>query len=189
MGNGKEAFAINYGSVAIGTEIWANRFNVGPVANAVDAKFEEFFLSSWVGGDPALLVDVPANATAPFTTGKPVDCSKLATTGTSQAGLVAQPEATVAFYPDDPSNVYHSYLNDRIKFRILHAGPTVTHVHYQHAHQWLRTPASSDSKLLDSQTITPGDAFTLEMIYGSGNCLHTWYRRSARAAATPRFRA
>ena len=25
MGNGKEAFAINYGSVAIGTEIWANR--------------------------------------------------------------------------------------------------------------------------------------------------------------------
>ncbi len=169
MANGKEAFAINYGSVAIGTEIWANRFSVGPAANAVDAKFEEFFLSSWVGGDPAIVVDVPANATAPITTGKPLDCSKVVTTGTAQTALVQQPKATVAFYPDDPSNVYHSYLNDRVKFRILHAGPTVPHVHHQHAHQWLRTPASSDSKLLDSQTITPGDAFTLEMIYGSGN--------------------
>ena len=110
------------------------------------------------GGDPAIMVDVPANATAPVTPGKPLDCSKLNPTGTAATGLVPQPKATVAFYPDDPSNVYHSYLNDRVKFRILHAGPTVTHVHHQHAHQWLRTPASNDSKLLDSQTITPGDA-------------------------------
>ena len=65
MGNGYEAFAINYGSVAIGTEIWANRMSVGPAADALDAKFEEFFLSSWVGGDPAILVDVPANVPAP----------------------------------------------------------------------------------------------------------------------------
>ena len=169
MNNGNEAFAINFGSVAIGTEIWANRFQVGPAANAVDAKFEEFFLSSWVGGDPAIVVDVPANATVPITPGKPLDCSKLQPAGTASTALVQQPKATVAYYPDDPSNVYHSYLNDRVKFRVLHAGPTVTHVHHQHAHQWLRTPASSDSKLLDSQTITPGDAFTLEMIYGSGN--------------------
>jgi manganese oxidase len=169
MANGKEAFAINYGSVAIGTEIWANRFGVGPAANAVDAKFEEFFLSSWVGGDPGIIVDAPANAIAPVTPGQLPDCSKLLSTGAVLTPGVQLPKATVAFYPDDPSNVYHSYLNDRVKFRILHGGPTVPHVHHQHAHQWLRTPASSDSKLLDSQTITPGDAFTLEMIYGSGN--------------------
>ena len=36
-------------------------------------------------------------------------------------------------------------------------------------HQWLKTPKSNESKLLDSQTITPGEGFTLEMIYGSGN--------------------
>ena len=62
MKNGNEAFAINFGSVGIGTEIWANRMNVGPAADAIDAKFEEFFLSSWVGGDPAIIVDVPANS-------------------------------------------------------------------------------------------------------------------------------
>ena len=32
-----------------------------------------------------------------------------------------------------------------------------------------KTPKSNESKLLDSQTITPGEGFTLEMIYGSGN--------------------
>ena len=32
-------------------------------------------------------------------------------------------KATKAFYPDDPSNVYHSYIGDHVKFRILHAGP------------------------------------------------------------------
>ena len=65
--------------------------------------------------------------------------------------------------------MYHSYLNDRVKFRVMHGGVNVVHVHHQHAHQWLRSPASTESKLLDSQTITPGDGFTLEMIYGSGN--------------------
>ncbi len=66
MENGNEAFAINYGSVAIGTEIWANRMKrrAGAPMRST-AKFEEFFLSSWVGGDPALIVDVPANAPGP----------------------------------------------------------------------------------------------------------------------------
>ncbi len=139
---GNEAFAINYGSVGIATEVWANRIGVGPMKHAVEAKFEEFFLSSWVCGDPALLVDNPANGTKP---------------------------ATKALYPDDPSNVYHSYLNDRVKFRVIHGGSNIVHVHHQHAHQWLKTPKSNESKLLDSQTITPGEGFTLEMIYGSGN--------------------
>jgi hypothetical protein len=139
---GSEAFAINYGSVGIATEVWANRIGVGPMKNAVEAKFEEFFLSSWVCGDTALLVDNPANGKVP---------------------------ATKALYPDDPSNVYHSYLSDRVKFRVIHAGSNIVHVHHQHAHQWLKTPKSNESKLLDSQTITPGQGFTLEMIYGSGN--------------------
>ena len=142
IGAGSEAFAINYGSVGIATEIWANRIGVGPMKRAVEAKFEEFFLSSWVCGDPAVLVDNPANSGTP---------------------------ATKALYPDDPSNVYHSYLNDRVKFRVIHAGSNIVHVHHQHAHQWLKTPKSNESKLLDSQTITPGEGFTLEMIYGSGN--------------------
>jgi hypothetical protein len=182
MKNGNEAFAINYGSVAIGTEIWANRMNVGPAADTLDAKFEEFFLSSWVGGDPAIVVDIPANAPSPSTpapaaTPTPAETApkKTSTPGCPPASLTPKgklqtgPKATAAFYADDPSNVYHSYLNDRVKFRVMHGGPNIVHVHHQHAHQWLRSPASAESKLLDSQTITPGDGFTLEMIYGSGN--------------------
>ena len=49
---------------ASGSEILANRLGVGPMGNAdaVDLKYEEFFLSSWAVGDPAMVVDVPANA-------------------------------------------------------------------------------------------------------------------------------
>ncbi|HEX2061860.1 MAG TPA: copper oxidase, partial [Thermoanaerobaculia bacterium] len=68
------------------------------------------------------------------------------------------------------SNVYHSYLGDHVKFRILHAGSKEHHVHHQHAHQWLLTPDSDNSNYLDSQAIGPGSAYTLEMTYnGSGN--------------------
>ena len=40
----------------------ANRFRVGPMHDCAECKFEEFFLSSWAVGDPAMVVDVPANA-------------------------------------------------------------------------------------------------------------------------------
>ena len=77
---------------------------------------------------------------------------------------------TKAFYPDDPSNVYHSYMRDHTKMRILHAGPGPAHVHHLHAHQWLKSPNSPEATYLDSQLILPGSAYTLEITYnGSGN--------------------
>ena len=50
-------------TAAIGAEVLANRLGVGPMGNAdaVDLKFEEFFLSSWAVGDPAMVVDVNAS--------------------------------------------------------------------------------------------------------------------------------
>ncbi len=59
---GLDQYGINYGVAAIGPEVIANRMGVGPMGNAdaVDLKFEEFFLSSWAVGDPAMIVDVPA---------------------------------------------------------------------------------------------------------------------------------
>ena len=189
----RDQFAINYGIAGITTEILANRLGVGPMGNAdsVDLKYEEFFLSSWAIGDPAVLVDVPANApnevlgnadeafevdtinlanetgqalpTEPVPT-NPVIC------GSSVYRNLNNDRATLAYYPDDPSNVYHSYLRDHLKFRITNPGPTVPHVHHQHAHQWLHSPNSDDGHYLDSQLITPGATFTLEMTYnGSGN--------------------
>ena len=143
---GIDGFAINYGIAGIGPEIYANRINLGPQGyhkDGVDLKFEEFFLSSWSVGDPAILVDNPANTNT---------------------------RATKAKYPDDPSNVYHSYMRDHTKFRVLNTGSVAPHVHHQHAHQWLHTPNSDNGHYLDSQMINPGSTYTMEMTYnGSGN--------------------
>jgi len=194
---GQDSFAINYGTGGIGAEIYANRIGVGPMGNCVDCKFEEFFLSAWSVGDPAMLVDRPANtskqppvvppAQPPVPPPPPLcTAAQLGDTGGAPdpncanarqpappaapytlAGLI---KATRAYYPDDPSNVYHSYINDHLKFRILHGGRDVTHVHHQHAHQWLQSPNSDESSYLDSQMISPGASYTLEMVYnGSGN--------------------
>ncbi|MEE9533775.1 MAG: hypothetical protein V3W06_05110, partial [Acidimicrobiia bacterium] len=144
----RDGFAINNGTGGIGAEIVANRIGVGPMRDCVGCKYEEFFLTSWTVGDPAQVVDTPANACV----GDP-DC-----------------RATEALYPDDPSNVYHSYLKDHVKFRILHGGSKEHHIHHQHTHQWLFAPDSDNSAYLDSQAIGPGASFTLEMVYnGSGN--------------------
>ncbi|HEX6625238.1 MAG TPA: multicopper oxidase domain-containing protein, partial [Pyrinomonadaceae bacterium] len=186
---GQDLFAINYGTGGIGAEIYGNRIGVGPMANCVDCKFEEFFLTSWAVGDPAMVVDVPANyfvpSPTPSPTPPPCNPNTIKTTDSANNCLIEatrplvqpittppppQKKATKAFYPDDPSNVYHSYLNDHVKFRILHGGTGVTHVHHQHAHQWLQSPNSSEGSYLDSQFISPGASYTLEMVYnGSGN--------------------
>ena len=149
--NGEDAFAINYGSAGITNEILANRFGVGPMHQCADCQFEEFFLSAWAVGDPAMVVENP--------------------TWTQQAGGHGQlhPQTTVS-YPDDPSNVYHSYLWDHVKFRVLHGGASLHHLHHQHAQQWLHSPDADDGHYLDSQAIGPGSGYTLEMVYnGSGN--------------------
>ena len=149
----RDAFAINYGTGGIGAEILANRFGLGPMWKCNDCKFEEFFLSSWAVGDPAMVVDVPA--------GLNFDPAAPPAPG---------PMATRAFFPDDPSNVFHSYLNDHVKIRNLHAGPKEHHIFHLHAHQWLHTPNDAESNYLDSQAIGPGGGFTYEITYGgSGN--------------------
>jgi hypothetical protein len=196
MQAGGDNFAINYGSAAIGPEIVANRLGVGPMGNAdaVDLKFEEFFLSGWAVGDPAMVVDVPANAPNPLVSNpdehrqirtkvppgspaavyaaldnKPLPATSVPPQSEDFAPL-SKAQATKAFFPDDPSNVYHSYMDDHVKFRILHAGAGPAHVHHLHAHQWLHSPDSDDGHYLDSQLIIPGAAYTLEIAYGgSGN--------------------
>jgi len=173
---GLDGFAINYGSAGITPEIVANRFQLGPMRDCQDCKFEEFFLNSWTVGDPAMIVDNPANL--PCADGPPN--YQMLTIAEASGGLnVAPPagcspanvpRATKAFFPDDPSNVYHSYLGDHVQFQILHAGVSVHHVHHHHAHQWVHTPDSPDSSYLDSQAIGPGSSFTLDLVYqGSGN--------------------
>jgi hypothetical protein len=137
----RDGFGINYGSAGLGAELLANRKHVGPTKKCAECKFEEFFLSSWAGGDPAMVVDRDAND-----------------------------HAVEALYPDDPSNVHHTYLGDPVRIRNVHAGPKETHVFHMHAHQWVQSPASDDAMYRDSQTIGPGASFTYNLAFGgSGN--------------------
>jgi hypothetical protein len=201
-GNGADNYAFNYGTGGIASEILANRLGVGPMGNCPSCKYEEFFLTSWAVGDPAMVVDHPAtdsctpgglcddnktscdpdlpnpNQACPVTSPTAAKARGANFTGTcnfnGKYSCDTRQKATRAFYPDDPSNVYHSYLSDHTKFRVLHAGLDLHHVHHQHAHQWLHSPDTPNGYYTDSQTFGPGSAFTLEMVYnGSGNVNQT----------------
>lgn len=74
--------------------------------------------------------------------------------------------ALLEAFPDDPSNVHHSYLNDRIVFRNFHAGPKETHVFHLHAHQWVAGNDLNRGAYLDSQTIGPQQAFSYRIYQG-----------------------
>jgi hypothetical protein len=143
----RDGMGINYGAAGMGSMVLANRGGqhdvgpTGPAADCAECKLEEFFLSSWVQGDPAMVVERDS-----------------------------QHKAVKALYPDDPSNVHHSYLGDPVRFRNLHAGPKETHVFHLHAHQWLQDWRDENSMYLDSQTISPGASFTYQIHWGgSGN--------------------
>jgi hypothetical protein len=147
----RDSFAINYGTDGAGAEVIANRLGVGPMWDCVECKYEEFFLTSWAVGDPATVVDVPANRKD------------------GNGRLIVGPKATKVTYPGDPGNVHHSYINDRVKIRNLSVGKE-HHIFHQHAHQWQFTPNSEKSTYLDSQLIGPGSGYTYEIAYGgSGN--------------------
>ncbi len=165
---GGDFFAINYGMAGIGAEIWSNRIGVGPMHDCVTCAYEEFFLSSWAVGDPAMVVDIPANFCAGSSAiDSPTD---VPTPNPPACEPQPGPKATKAFYPDDPSNVYHSYMSDHVKMRVHHGAGTLHHLHHLHAHQWLHSPKNDNSHYLDSQLIGPGSSFTLDMVYnGSGN--------------------
>ncbi|MDH5347930.1 MAG: hypothetical protein OEW13_08480, partial [Nitrospira sp.] len=135
----RDGMGINYGVSGLGAMLAANRKEIGPARDCKECKLEEFFLTSWVNGDPAMVVG--------YKDGKPH-----------------------AHYPDDPSNVHHSYLGDPVRFRNMHAGPKETHVFHLHAHQWVEDKHDPLSHYLDSQTISPGSVFSYEVHYGgSGN--------------------
>ena len=138
----KDGMGINYGTGGMGAMVIARNRKTGPARDCPECRAEEFFLSSWVNGDPALVLKWDAADQAPIG----------------------------AMYPDDPSNVHHSYLNDPVRFRNLHAGPKETHVFHLHAHQWVMDVSQPGSSYLDSQTISPGATFSYEISFGgSGN--------------------
>ncbi len=154
----RDSFMINYGSGGIGSEIIANRLGVGPMHDCLNCAYEEFFLSSFTVGDPAMLVDVPAN----------LGLENLLPGFAPPAGTTG-PKANYAIGSEDPSNVHHSYTGDFAKIRNTHVG-FEQHVFHLHNHQWLFNPNDDDSNYLDAQGIGPGVGYTYEINFGgSGN--------------------
>ncbi|KFE64245.1 copper oxidase [Hyalangium minutum] len=135
----RDGFAINYGSDALGPRLLANRARIGPSAKCFECKFEEFFLSSWPNGDPALNLERDEDG-----------------------------KAERALFPEDPSNVHHAYLGDPVRIRNMHAGPKEAHIFHLHSHQWLHSPRDDESTYLDSQTISPGSTFIYDINFGGG---------------------
>ncbi len=136
----RDGFAINYGASGMGAIVAANRAGVGPAANCPECSLEDFFLTSWANGDPAMIVGQDANGRAK------------------------------QLYPDDPGNVHHSYLGDPVKFRVMQAGVKETHVFHLHANQWFaKTKDADKSTYLDSQTIGPRQAMTFDIAYTGSN--------------------
>ncbi|WP_437874789.1 copper oxidase [Sorangium sp. So ce513] len=133
----RDGFGVNYGASGFGSILLANRRRIGPSKECVECKYEEFFLTSWPNGDPAMIVERDRRG-----------------------------RATRALFPDDPSNVHHAYLGDPVWIRNIHAGPKETHVFHLHAHQWFRAPNNENAMTLDSQSIGPGGAFTYNITRG-----------------------
>ncbi|WP_151898825.1 manganese-oxidizing multicopper oxidase MnxG [Oceanisphaera profunda] len=154
----RDAFMINYGAGGLGSELIANRLGVGPMHDCMSCAYEEFFLSAHTVGDVAMLVDVPAN----------VGLEQMRPGEVPPADSIGI-KATMALYPDEPSNVSHSYQGDFVKIRNTHSG-IENHIFHLHGHQWLFNPNDDNSDYLDAQGLGPGSGYTYEIANGgSGN--------------------
>lgn len=135
----RDGFGINYGSAGLGSMVAANRLGVGPAAACAECALEEFFLTSWANGDPAMIVRYDGDGRA------------------------------VQQYPDDPGNVHHNYMGDPVRFRTVHAGVKETHVFHLHANQWFGQAGTDKSTYLDSQTLGPQTPMSYAIAYTGAN--------------------
>ena len=181
---GQDAFAINYGTGGIGAEVYANRIGVGPMGDCVDCKFEEFFLSAWSVGDPAMLVDKPANSTCRHRCRQPCAALHHHRRFVRHAHLAEVRNS---------SNTVPLHNGTRLQKRPRRSFPTIlrtsiTATSTITSSSEFFTAAGCDARsspartsvaavaeqrsgsYLDSQMISPGASYTLEMVYnGSGN--------------------
>jgi FtsP/CotA-like multicopper oxidase with cupredoxin domain len=82
-------------------------------------------------------------------------------------------------FTDPLTPIFRAYKGDPARVRLLHAGVKETHVFHLHVHQWRAVPqdtaapgTAAGSQLLDSITIGPQTAVTIDPLYGSGSRQH-----------------
>ncbi|THV42472.1 multicopper oxidase domain-containing protein [Glycomyces buryatensis] len=72
-------------------------------------------------------------------------------------------------FGDPATPIFRAYRGDRAKIHVLHSGVKETHVFHLHVHQWRAVPGNEESPLIDSVTIGPQQAFTIEPLGGAGS--------------------
>jgi hypothetical protein len=84
-------------------------------------------------------------------------------------------------FGDPVTPIFRAYQGDPARVRVIHAGVKETHVFHLHVHQWRAVPADTaqpsvwrpgetrGSQLLDSISIGPQTAITIDPLYGSGS--------------------
>lgn len=91
-------------------------------------------------------------------------------------------------FGDPVTHVLRAYAGDPCRLRLVHAGVKETHLFHLHVHQWRAVASdtavpsvhgthpqgdkSKGSQLLDSITIGPQSAMTIDPLYGSGSRQH-----------------
>lgn len=87
-------------------------------------------------------------------------------------------------FGDPVTHVQRAYRGDPCRVRLVHAGVKETHIYHLHVHQWravaadtaqpsTTNPVDKGSQLLDSITISPQCAMTIDPLYGSGSRQHS----------------
>ncbi|TYB44220.1 multicopper oxidase domain-containing protein [Actinomadura chibensis] len=72
-------------------------------------------------------------------------------------------------FGDPETPIFRAYGGDPAKIRLVHAGVKETHVFHLHLHQWRAVPGHDESPIIDSITLGPQQAFTIEPIHGAGS--------------------
>ncbi|MGW1835414.1 multicopper oxidase domain-containing protein [Streptomyces sp. NPDC002067] len=75
-------------------------------------------------------------------------------------------------FGDPATPVLRGYAGDPAVIRLVHGGMRDTHVFHTHLHQWRLDPADERSPIVDSVSISPQEAMTLELLGGLGSRQH-----------------
>ncbi|MDQ1634930.1 MAG: hypothetical protein QOJ32_1739, partial [Frankiaceae bacterium] len=74
---------------------------------------------------------------------------------------------------DSDNVIPKAYQGDPIRFHIIHPGAKETHPWHQHTQRWYENPNNTSSPQKDVQSISPGEAFPLEIEGGAGGLQKT----------------
>ena len=72
-------------------------------------------------------------------------------------------------YGDPAPEILRAYVGDPAKIRLIHGGIKETHVFHLHNHQWRLEPGNPNSTIIDSQSISPQECYTFDILYGAGS--------------------